>query len=274
MSRSKAARFLVELGTPTGVYDHNGEMTLSLLILKMPEVATIALDQFRSQDMINRKEYTFLNYVEGPRVWENSPRENKARSPLEVAIQYEQYCIVMHPVMKRLINVKWEFFGKKGAQIDLIVNVAFAFVWTIIGITIPLNAAQLYWPLRYVTLLEYIIFRYIGPCRERIYRFPVYWTSPYRGRIYHISACCILPWSNIPCSGILDFAMVEYAIFQYVGPYFDQIYYIPSSILDITEVEYTIFRYTGHHHGPIYHILCIGPYHGRIYHISVYWTLP
>ncbi len=152
MSRTKAARFLVDLGTPTGVYDHNGEMTLSLLILKMPEVATIALDQFRSQDMINRKEYNFLNYIEGPRILEDDPRKNRARSPLEVAIQYEQYSIVMHPVMKRLINVKWEFFGKKGAQIDLIVNVVVAFVWTILGITMPLKAGQLYWPLRYLHL--------------------------------------------------------------------------------------------------------------------------
>ena len=148
MSRTKSARFLVELGTPTGVYDHNGEMTLSLLILKMPEVAILALDQFRSEDMINRKEYIFLNYVEGPRIFEDNPRRNKARSPLEVAIQYEQYSIVMHPVMQRLIRVKWEFFGKKGAQTDLIVNLVFAFVWTILGITLPLQAGQLYWPLR------------------------------------------------------------------------------------------------------------------------------
>ena len=161
MSRTKAARFLVELGTPTGVYDHSGEMTLSLLILKMPEVATLALDQFRSQDMINRKEYNFLNYIEGPRITEDTPRRNKARSPLEVAIQYEQYSIVMHPVMKRLINVKWEFFGKKGAQVDLVVNVVVAFVWTILGITMPLQADQLYWPLRYLifnVLLKYGIF--------------------------------------------------------------------------------------------------------------------
>lgn len=149
MSRAKAARFLVELGTPTGVYDHNGEMTLSLLILKMPEVAAIALDQFRSQDMINRKEYNFLNYIEGPRILEDNPRKNRARSPLEIAIQYEQYSIVMHPVMKELINVKWEIFGKKGARVDLIVNVVFVSVWTILGITMPLHAHQLYWPFKY-----------------------------------------------------------------------------------------------------------------------------
>ena len=149
MSRTKAARFLVELGTPTGVYDTNGEMALSLLILKMPEVATLALDQFRSQDMINRKEYNFLNYIEGPRILQNDPRQNKARSPLEVAVQYEQYSIVMHPVMKRLIRVKWDFFGKKGARMDLVLNIVFACLWTILGITMPLQADEMYTPLRY-----------------------------------------------------------------------------------------------------------------------------
>ena len=148
MSRSKAARYLVELGAPTGVYDNKGEMALTLLILKMPEVAILALDQFRSQDMINRKEYYFLNYVEEPRIFEKDPRENKARSPLEVAIQHEHYSIVMHPVMQRLINMKWENFGKKAAQKDLVINVIFAFVWTILGITMPMHANQLYSPMR------------------------------------------------------------------------------------------------------------------------------
>ena len=147
MSRSKAARYLVELGAPTGVYDHNGEMALSLLILKMPEVAIIALDQFRSEDMINRKEYYFINYVEGPRIFDKDPRENRARSPLEVAVQHEHYGIVMHPVMRRLINIKWEKFGKRGARNDLITNVIFAFVWTILGITMPMYADNLYSPM-------------------------------------------------------------------------------------------------------------------------------
>ena len=180
MSRTKAARFLVELGTPTGVYDNNGEMTLSLLILKMPEVAALALDQFRSQDMINRKEYNFLNYIEGPRIFENDPRQNKARSPLEVAVQYDQYSIVMHPVMKRLIRVKWEFFGKKGARIDLILNIVFASVWTILGIAMPLEASQLYQPLRYfyfyamAKMANYASrFRYLIRCPEILFLVPL-----------------------------------------------------------------------------------------------------
>ena len=65
MSRSKAAKLLIDMGAPAGVYDIKGEVALSLLILKMPDVALIALDQFHSEDMINRKEYYFLNYLEG-----------------------------------------------------------------------------------------------------------------------------------------------------------------------------------------------------------------
>lgn len=111
-------------------------------------MAILALDQFRSEDMINRREYHFLNYVEGPRIIEKDPRENKARSPLEIAIQYGNYGIIMHPVMKRLIKTKWDIFGKKGARVDLVTNVIFAFVWTILGITMPLHADRLYSPLQ------------------------------------------------------------------------------------------------------------------------------
>ena len=71
MSRSKAAKLLIDMGAPAGVYDIKGEVALSLLILKMPDVALVALDQFHSEDMINRKEYYFLNYLEGPRLLED-----------------------------------------------------------------------------------------------------------------------------------------------------------------------------------------------------------
>ncbi|XP_046863992.1 transient receptor potential cation channel subfamily V member 6-like [Xenia sp. Carnegie-2017] len=145
MSRSKAAKLLIDMGAPAGVYDMKGEVALSLLILKMPDVALIALDQFHSEDMINRKEYYFLNYLEGQRLSEEA--NSGARTPLEVAIQRQQFDIVMHPVMQRLVYMKWKKFGKRGAWLDLATNLLFSILWTILGVTLPNNANELYEPI-------------------------------------------------------------------------------------------------------------------------------
>lgn len=146
MSRSKAAKLLIDMGAPAGVYDIKGEVALSLLILKMPDVALIALDQFHSEDMINRKEYYFLNYLEGPRLLED--KKSGARTPLEVAIQTQQFDIVMHPVMQRLVYIKWQKFGRQGAWLDLATNLLFSILWTVLGVTMPHDADKLYKPLQ------------------------------------------------------------------------------------------------------------------------------
>lgn len=146
MTRSKAAKLLIDMGAPAGVYDIKGEVALSLLILKMPDVALIALDQFHSEDMINRKEYYFLNYLEGPRLLED--KNSGARTPLEVAIQTQQFDIVMHPVMQRLVYIKWQKFGKRGAWLDLTTNLLYSVLWTVLGVTLPHKASELYTPLR------------------------------------------------------------------------------------------------------------------------------
>ncbi|CAB3992495.1 transient receptor potential cation channel subfamily A member 1-like [Paramuricea clavata] len=90
MNSFKAAKLLVTAGAPAGVFDEQGNSALSLLIEKIPEVALIALDQFHTTDNINRREFYFLNYLEGAKLKEEL-QETKARSPLEIAVQNESY---------------------------------------------------------------------------------------------------------------------------------------------------------------------------------------
>ena len=89
MNSFKAAKLLVTEGAPAGVYDKLGNSALSLLIEKIPEVALIALDQFHTTDNINRREFYFLNYLEGAKLKEEL-QETLARSPLEIAVQNER----------------------------------------------------------------------------------------------------------------------------------------------------------------------------------------
>jgi hypothetical protein len=89
MNSFKAAKLLVTEGAPAGVYDNLGNSALSLLIEKIPEVALIALDQLHTTDNINRREFYFLNYLEGAKLKEEL-QETPARSPLEIAVQNER----------------------------------------------------------------------------------------------------------------------------------------------------------------------------------------
>ncbi|XP_028408521.1 uncharacterized protein LOC114531074 [Dendronephthya gigantea] len=144
MNRSKAAKLLVAEGAPAGVYDNLGNSALSLLIEKIPEVALDAMDQFHSVDTINRKEFYFLNYLESTKLKEE---KTPARTPLEIAVQNERFDIIMHPVMQRLIGLKWQMYGKWGAILDLVINLVYAILWTVLAVTLPRIGQDLYWPL-------------------------------------------------------------------------------------------------------------------------------
>lgn len=63
MNRAKSSKLLVQRGAPACVHDNRGNSALSLLIEKLPDVAIVALNQFHSTCIINRKEFFFLNYL-------------------------------------------------------------------------------------------------------------------------------------------------------------------------------------------------------------------
>ena len=90
MNSFKAAKLLVTEGAPAGVYDNLGNSALSLLIEKIPEVALMALDQLRTTNALQRREYYFLNYLEGAKLKEEL-QETPARSPLEIAVENDRF---------------------------------------------------------------------------------------------------------------------------------------------------------------------------------------
>ncbi|XP_064410291.1 transient receptor potential channel pyrexia-like [Latimeria chalumnae] len=131
LDRSEAARLLLELGADAGVQDHSGQSCLTPMIVNMPPVAYLALDQFHMKDRANRKQYFFLNCL----VPQKSDFENsQAKPPLEVIVQYRQLDLIMHPVVQKLIEIKWKKIGIKGITILLTLNLIFIIIWTILGI--------------------------------------------------------------------------------------------------------------------------------------------
>lgn len=70
-----------------------------------------------------------------------------AKTPLEVVVEHKQFDLIMHPVFQRLIRVKWDYFGRSGTWIQMIMNLGFVLVWTVLAITLPDNTAAHYLPI-------------------------------------------------------------------------------------------------------------------------------
>lgn len=74
---------------------------------------------------------------------------------LQLAVQLEEFDVIMHPVMQQLIKQKWNKFGKWGAVIDAGIHFLYILIWTILGIQLPkadgdtvpeyYSAPRLYW---------------------------------------------------------------------------------------------------------------------------------
>lgn len=105
----------------------------------------MALNQFYSTDRANRKQYFYLNYLEPP--VPTCLSSGCAKTALEVIVQLKQFDLIMHPVIQRLIAVKWNYFGKRGAWWQVITNLFFVILWTVLGVTTPYKANELFDPI-------------------------------------------------------------------------------------------------------------------------------
>lgn len=134
----------MEEGAPAAVHDNEGTSAISMVIQKMPLIATEALEQLHVKDRTNRKQYYYLSCLNGfsDDSLSNASVTTCTRAPLEVAVHHKQFELIMHPVFQRLINVKWEQFGKIGAWLDLVLNTIYAILWTILGVTLPQHPSE------------------------------------------------------------------------------------------------------------------------------------
>ena len=114
------------------------------------------MDQFIYRDRANRKQYFYLNFLEPSCISEHC----HAKTSLQVAVEQRQYAIIVHPVFQRLIEVKWNWFGRFGAWYNLLCNFTICILWSVIVCTLPKSPAQFYSPLStqwYRIVLESIV---------------------------------------------------------------------------------------------------------------------
>ena len=71
----------------------------------------------------------------------------KTRTPLETAVVTRKFEVVSHPVMQRLIDNKWMYFGKTATILDLFFYIVFNILWTAMSMLTPPTGQELYDPL-------------------------------------------------------------------------------------------------------------------------------
>uniref|UniRef100_A0A3P9L274 Transient receptor potential channel pyrexia n=1 Tax=Oryzias latipes TaxID=8090 RepID=A0A3P9L274_ORYLA len=153
MERSEAARVLLELGAEAGVKDSDGQLCITALIGQMSPVAHLALNQFHVTDKVTRQQYFYLNLLQPePRFPEDNLQENSDEtcgppSALEEVVQEGKLDLIMHPVVIKLIQIKWKLYGRFGAWLLLILNFLFNVAWTTVAISVSVHRDE---PDRYI----------------------------------------------------------------------------------------------------------------------------
>ncbi|XP_028402736.1 uncharacterized protein LOC114525550 isoform X2 [Dendronephthya gigantea] len=144
LSRAATARILIDEGASSCIYDANGSSAMTVLTEKLPSLAVEALDQLRVSDTITRRELFYLNLLEESLL----KKETRcARTPLETAVIARQFDVLMHPVMQRLVAIKWDQYGKVWTILELAMNLVYAILFTVFAVRTPAVGKDLYLPL-------------------------------------------------------------------------------------------------------------------------------
>ncbi|XP_034053209.1 transient receptor potential channel pyrexia-like, partial [Gymnodraco acuticeps] len=140
--RSAAARLLLDFGAEAGLTDSDGQLCITAMIGLMSPVAQLALSQFHVTDRMTRQQYFYLNLLEPERSPETHLTDavvSEPTSPLQVVVQQGKLDLIMNPVFLKLIQVKWNLYGRLGAWLLLILNFLFNVSWTTVAISVSVT---------------------------------------------------------------------------------------------------------------------------------------
>eukprot|EP00794_Sanderia_malayensis_P006243 gene6243-6962_t len=119
-----------------GVYDIHGNSAMVLMVEKMPTVALEALGQFYVDDRALKRKYYYLNQLEAE-VNKKEKGKDFAKTVLEMIVIYKETDLVMHPVIQKMISVKWNLFARKKSLIDLFVNLFYTIIIFVLALLVP-----------------------------------------------------------------------------------------------------------------------------------------
>ena len=109
-------------------------------------------------------------------------------------MQYNQLDLAMHPVIQRLLLVKWDQFAKWGSWFMVSLNMFYTLIWTVLGIMIPRDRkyyspiGETWWrlALEMIGVILTCVFIYMVSC---CYCIDYVWNS-----VYVVSIFFLLPF--------------------------------------------------------------------------------
>ncbi|TRY85651.1 hypothetical protein DNTS_008800 [Danionella cerebrum] len=137
--RSETARLLLEFGADAGVQDSDGQLCITAMIAKMTPVADLAMNQFLVKDRMARQQFYYLHLMEPKPAEKSNPKASDPSSPLEFIVNQGKLDLIMHPVVLKLITIKWNLYGRTGAWILLLLNFLFIVSWTTVAISVSVR---------------------------------------------------------------------------------------------------------------------------------------
>ena len=130
--------FLLEIEAPFGVFDNDGNSALIYMIEKMPNLAFQALGQYMIIQSVSQCQM-FVGYLESDGQDTIEPANRKAKTPLEVITSYNDIDLIMHPVIQKCIEIKWQLFGRLDTIKKLLITFIYLLCWLILAYTLTDN---------------------------------------------------------------------------------------------------------------------------------------
>jgi hypothetical protein len=169
LDRSESVRCLLEMKpipANVGVSDYSGHMALTSMVATMPPVTKMALNQFHRTSKVYRKQLYYLNLIEKPPPEKSSGYNKAVKSPLEMIVHHQHHDLITHPVIKKLIDIKWRQFGRFGTVLQLIIFFIFLVMLTVSAVAVDFQKKHDYEPVTgswwriFALLISFILFLY------------------------------------------------------------------------------------------------------------------
>ena len=137
--RNTSARYLLEhsLAHPATL-DSQNQFCLVQMIEKMSLVSAIALDKFYLKDTLSRKQVFFLNFME------KETNLDISRTPLDSVVQYKRFELIVHPIFKRLLRIKWRMYGRAFAIFQIVFYLVSLIFWSLFTVHPPKESKYQY----------------------------------------------------------------------------------------------------------------------------------
>ncbi|KAI6651977.1 Transient receptor potential channel pyrexia-like [Oopsacas minuta] len=137
--RSTSARYLLEHSLSyAATFDSYDQFCMVQMIEKMSFVSNIALDQFYVTDVLSRKQLFYLQLLE------KKTNLDVTRTPLDSIVQFKRFELVLHPIFRKLLKVKWRMYGRAFAIFQLIFYLINLTFWSLFAIHPPKQEKYIY----------------------------------------------------------------------------------------------------------------------------------